>query len=102
MSKLQPIRATKRVPLTLIVHTSKMPFKDFGEVSVLGEPILTPLYRCSECHKAPDAYYDNLKDTWYIKHGKGESCYIGIQAKSYEELASEWNTERGNTYDRTT
>ena len=82
----------KKIPLEIVLHTKKIPYKDFGEISLLGETIQTPLKRCKYCGKVPDVHYYSWNSQYTIDHFcKAKMQNMVYQRYSYEDLAKAWN-----------
>lgn len=88
----------KHIPMTITVHTNKIPFEDYGNISVLGETMNMPLMRCKYCDKQPEFSYDNQKYLYFIRHECEEGGYHNCYARSYKDLTDKWNKERGKHY----
>lgn len=90
----------KRIPMTITVHTNQIPFSDYGDLSILGDPMNTPIMRCRFCNIQPEFYYSNKTGTFYIDHiCKLNNSKHHYQSKTYEGLAKEWNEKRGRKYE---
>lgn len=90
----------KRIPMTLTVHTNQIPFSEYGDISILGEPMNQPIMRCRYCGIQPEFSYSTKTGLFFIDH----SCIADdsknhYQAKTYESLMKEWNNKRGRNYD---
>ena len=83
----------KKTPMEIVLHTKRIPFSDFGSISMLGEILKTPLHRCKYCNIVPNVHYYNWNSVYTIEHRckAYDIPLIHLQANSYEELAELWN-----------
>lgn len=82
----------RKTPMEIVLHTKKIPFKDFGNISMLGETLNTPLKRCKHCGVVPNVHYYNWSSEYTIEHFcKVAKEEIKIARFSYEDVANSWN-----------
>ena len=90
----------RRIPMTIIVHTNKIPFSAYGDISLLGETMITPIMRCKFCGVQPEFMYHTSKSNYEINHTcKIDNSKHRYTEMSYEGLAKVWNQERGRKYE---
>ncbi len=89
----------KKIPMTIIVHTDRIKHSDYGQISLLGEPLNEPLMRCRFCDIQPKFEYYNMIENYRIEHNCRitGSQYI-INGKSYSDICEQWNKYYGKIY----
>lgn len=90
----------KRIPMTITVHTNSIPFSAYGDMSLLGEQMITPIMRCRYCGVQPEFMYHNKNNQYEIIHEcSADNNKYKYHEYTYEGLAKLWNKKRGRTYE---